>query len=353
MYVFVFFTFADLISTLLQLKTDNVASVFVFLYNIKNGAKCYRGSDDDDSRITLKKLTPLVNATAALNGYIVDAELEMLSSIIIDIPLEDFGITILMLFFAEFYSQGQYPLFVHMFRTLKELELIERLLLSYNQNTIKLPPNLATHEKYGLKKQGSNFTGSAHLTVQAFQAIQSYMRSPEVTPEKFITCIRMLHIRIIESFYILTNITKDCKVINECHDLIHNNMTYTFQKPTKSLRYDGHYWFELPPKAVWFAYFQGRVKFSAYIGCDIKHSMDIFKLNNIKCIVIGFISDGAIYPLIFEDPEIYGSWSKIIEYMHVCGFNCVLRDGPPDPKNNRIHFVRNNVPTIFKLENKH
>lgn len=200
-----------------------------------------------------------------------------------------------------------------------------------------------------MKIQGKTFTDSKYLTVLAFEAINNYMRSSEITPEKFIDRIKPLHINIIESFYIFTSITKNCKVINECHDLIHNHMKYTFQKPMKSLRYDGHFWFDMPTKSIWFAYFQGKVTFSTFAGCDIRCSMEIFKTNNIQCLVVGFINNAKIYPIIFEDPEIYGNWEKIIERIQKCGFNCALRGGVPNQKNN-IYFVRNNTPTIFKFE---
>lgn len=320
------------------------------MYNIKSGVSCNIGNANQHNITTLKTLTPLVNSTAIMNGYFVDEELKLFSTINVPIPLEDFGITIVMLYFAQYYSRLQYPLFVHTFRCVRELEIIERFLLAYNQNNIKLLPNLATHETYGLKKQGSKFKDSKHITVRAFHAINSYMRSPEITPEKFIDCIKTLHVNIIESFYMFTSITKNCKIINECHDLMHDNMNYIFQKPIESVRYDGDYWFELPMNAIWFAYFHGKVKFSSYIGCDIKESMSIFHANNIKCIVVGFISDNKIYPLIFEDPEIYGSWNRIIEYIYKYGFNCALNNGVPDQKNNRIYFVKNNVSAIFKLK---
>lgn len=341
-----------MISTILQLKTKNLPSVFVFFYNIKNGAPCSLASKDQpESQVTtLYTLSPLINLTASLNGYIVDEELYLLSKLHIDIPICDFGITILMLYFAKFYSHGQYPLFVYTFRCLKELEIIEKFLLQYNQNNIKLYPNLATHEVYGLRNQAKNFKDCKHITVEAFERIIAFMRSPEITPELFIECIKSLHVYIIESFYMFTSITKNCKVINECHDLMHKNLVYTFQKPTKSLRCDGKYWFTMPSKSVWFAYYQGRLKFSSYISCDIKESMKIFEINKIKCLIVGFIHENQIYPIIFEDPELYSCWEKTINFIRQNNFNCVFRSDVPHQKNNQIYFVKENISTIFKLE---
>lgn len=337
-----------MISTLLKFKLENVHSIFVFLYNIKKGVTCVQSTCP--TAVSLETLTPLVNITALNDGYLVTKELHVFSTIVIGLDIQDFGITILMLFFAEFYSQGQYALFVHTFRCIRELENIEKFLLSFNQRSIKLFPNLATHETYGLKKQAHNFVNSKYLTVQAFEAIQQYMHSPEITPEKFIECVALLHINIIESFYIFTSVTKDCKVINECHNLLHNDMNYTFQSPIKSLRYDGDYWFEVPIKSIWFAYLQKKVKFSSYISCDIKNSTKKFEDTNIQCVVFGFIHENTVYPIIFEDPKLIQCWDKIIEFIHIHGFNCAFKSGMPNQKSNRIYFVKKNVPTIFKLE---
>lgn len=341
-------TIIDLISALLQLPYGNTPSVFVFLYNVKNGATCTVGTDGNAT--TIKTLSPLINCAAAMSGYCVDRELKLFSTAALNIPLPDFGITILMVFFAKYYSRGQYPLFVHTFRCIAELEIVERTLLSHNQKSLNLPPNLATHELFGLKNQSGKFTDSKHLTVQTYRHIHAYMCSPDVTVEKFIGVIRSLHINIVESFYMFTSITKNCKVINECHDLLHSNMKFTFQKPTKSLRYDGDFWFELPAKAVWFAYFQGQVKFSAYIGCDIKNSLKIFHSNDVLCLVVGFTVNSLIYPIIFEDPQLYGEWPKIIDYMHRRSFNCALIGGQPGSQHHNVHFVKNKISMVFKLE---
>lgn len=328
----------------MQLNVDNLPSVLVFLYNIQKGVGCC--VTDAPDATSLKTLTPLVNATALNNDYLVDEELKTLSTIQTSLSVQDFGITILMLNFAKFYSQDQYPLYVHTFRCLKELEIIEQFLLAYNKNHIKLPPNMASDAHYGLKCQAEQFTNSKYLTVEAFHAIVSYMKCADITPGKFISVISQLHINIIESFYMFMSITKNCKVINECHDLINKSMNYTFQKPIKSLRYDGDYWFVLPNKAIWFAYFQNQVKFSSYISHDAKKLMSAFK--TVTCIVVGFIHENQLFPIIFEDPNIHCRWDKIIEYILYLGLNCSFKRGQPTQK--RVYFVKNNVSAIFKLE---
>ncbi|ATY70226.1 GrBNV gp33-like protein [Tomelloso virus] len=272
------------------------------------------------------------------------------SKLEIDIDLADFGISILMIYFAKYYSHGQYPLYVYTFKCIRELEIIERFLLNFRQNSIRLLPNMATHEEYGIKRQQANFTDNKHITVDAFNRITRYLYSNDITPQKFVEIVKCLNIHIIESFYIFTSITKNCKIINECHDLMHDNLKYTFQPPVKSLRYDGDYWFEVEPKSIWFAYFQGKVKFSSYIGCDIKNVLKIFERANVKCLVIGFIYDAKVYPIVFEDPHLYGDWEKTIAFMRHYQFNCKLNSGAPPSNQQKIHFVKRHNNMIFKLE---
>lgn len=347
------------------LNRKNIASICVFIYNVKRGISCELGIDDgntdanDDTNNTaanniqtLDTLTPLVNSLAVTNGgYIVDKNLMMLGHMDINMRVEDFGITILMMHFAEFYSNGQYPLFMNMFRCVKELEIIERFLLSYNQRSIKLPPNLATDREYGIKAQISKFTNNACLTIQTFNDVYSLMRNSDITPANFIECISLFHLSIIESFYIFTSITKNCKVINECHDLQHKSLAYTFQKPIKSLRYDGDYWFELPNKAIWFAYHMGRVKYSAYVSCDTNALMRIFKTANINYLIVGFLYENCLYPIILQDPCICGDWTATIERMKYLEFNCVFQSNlvPMPKRKTYIYFVKQSLSTIFKL----
>ncbi|ATZ81565.1 GrBNV_gp33-like protein [Drosophila innubila nudivirus] len=358
-------------SALKMIKNKNLPSICVFLYNCNNGIHCELMSNNkkqdanvlldipnisnfnkESSKIvTFENLTPLDNTTALMNGYIVDEKLMALSRIDLNISLPDFGITILMMFFAEFYSKGQYPLYMNTFRCIKELEIIERFLLAYNQRSIKLPMNLATHKIYGIKTQREKFINTGSLTISNFNNINNLMRAPSITPEQFIESISKLDLSIIESFYIFTSITKNCKIINECHDLQHNSMPYTFQKPVQSLRYDGDYWFVLPRNAIWFAYFQGRVKYSSYVSCDINEKLKCFKVANVMCVVVGFIHDNCVYPIIFDDPRIYANWALTINYIINMKFNCILNPNTVTmpTKQSQIHFVKQNVATIFKL----
>lgn len=265
--------------------------------------------------------------------------------------LADFGITILMLHFAKFYSRGQYPLFVNAFKCVKELEIIETYLLKYNQNHIQLPINMATHSSYGLMAQKHLFVNNNALTCQVFKSINESMRLPSITPSTFIKLIELLHINIIESFYIFTSITKNCKIISECKELTYKCLNYTFVKPYKSTVYDGDYWFVLPQNAIWFAYHMGRVKI-AYVSADTRALLH--QLDSIKDVVMGFIYDNQLFPIVIENPNLIGNWKETIKVLQKLKLNCILSNCPPvhNAAAKNFYFVRESFQNIFKLIKK-
>lgn len=370
--MYICFIYLELISVLYSLKLKNLESFCVFLYNIRNGTP-YTLNDmtlaDDNSNflhrnkkqrrhqtctnIKLDDLNAVVNANALIHGYNIDASFApVLNAVNFNLPNYDFGITILMMFFAKYYSRGQYPLFVNEFRCIKELEILERTLLAYNQNRIQLPVNMATDKTYGLKSKRHEFVNAQCMTVQAFGAIMSIMKNPIITPEKFVECVKPLHIAIIESLYIFTSITRSCKIINECHELMYKSLDYTFQKCEKSPTFnDFAYWFTLPKDAIWFAHHRGHYKYSSYVSCDTNALLSTFDKCNIECIVVGFISQNSVYPLIFEDRRFIGNWKYMYDRINYWQFNNAYQlpeYAPIYNPSSSIHFVRNGIASIFK-----
>lgn len=329
---------------LLNINKDNSAAICVFCYNIKSGISC--DLDHSPNAINFNTINAGINTRAKINGYQVNRDLFELSRVPINLKLADFGITIIMLHFAKYYTVYPYPIFVNEFKCVPEFEMIERYLLSYNQNHIKLPLNLATHGIYGLKAQQHRFKNSDALSCEAFNFINVAMRQ-KIEPENFLTIIESLHINIIESFYCFTSITKECKVISECKELTYESLQYTFAKPYKTPVYDGDYWFVLPPKAIWFAYLQGRVKVS-YISNDTRESLRIFDKFNIKHVIVGFIHNNQIYPVIIEDPNLLGNWSLTIQIIKNFNLNCVFNDSPLNKPLKNVFFVKNQHHNIFK-----
>lgn len=343
------YTVPDLLPALLAINPKKSAAICVFSYNILKNASCEL--NESVTAITAKSINALKNYNAIVDGYQVDAELYNLSKelnrIKGSIKTNDFGITILMMHFAQYYARGQYPLFVNQFRCVTELEIIEKFLMSYNQNHIKLPMNMATHKEYGLLANREKFNQTNAITCSAFELINTSMKNANVTPKEFIKLIAPMHINIIESFYMFTSITKNCKIIQECHELMYRCLNYTFVKPLKSTDYIGDYWFIVPPRSIWFAYHQGRIKVS-YISIDTYEAMKIF--NKLDCVIFGFIYNNQIYPIIFEDPRVIGDWDENLEIIRKYNFNCAFRCGVP-PRNSHLYFVKKPHFNIFKLTN--
>lgn len=317
----------------------------VFLYNVHHrGLEC-----TVDNSVTI---SPLINATAAANGgYAVDERHHRLSQVVLDVPPEDLGITIVMLAFARYYSMNQYPVMVNALRSVRELEYVEQFLQMYTVAGIKVPINLATHEKYGLLANRHRFQdGRASLTVLEYRTVVAMMKVPGIDPEEFVSFVARYHPRIVESFYMFTSITKDCKVIAECRELsIARRFAYTFEKPVKSVKYDGDYWFQVPVRSVWFAHHQGRWTFQSYVGREIDDKLR-HALTNVPGIVIGFVSDGHVYPIAIEHPIYTGNWAQVIALLRQRALNVALTSEPlPSGRPKNVYYVKNRIHALYKL----
>lgn len=334
----------DLISDLLV--ETNSASVCVMLYNIKCGV-AYESSEDV-SALTASSLTPLMNS----NVHVYSVSDSLAKTIekynLENISTPDFGITILMMHFARYYSKGQYLLFFNIFKPVKELEFLEKFLLDYSERTLRLPYNMATHDEYNLLKFGKLCTDIHYLSVASFNTIVAFMRSPNVTPQLFMSGIKHLHISIIESIYMFTSITKDCKVIVECRALHSSSMNYSFINPTKKSTFDGDYWFHMPHNSVWFAYHKGKVAYKmSYVSRDTDSLTDV--LSDIPYVVEGFIHDNQLYPIILKNPFFEGNWTQTIQTLQKLELKCALNPSSTLNQKNKIFFVKNNDKIVYVL----
>lgn len=336
-----------LLELLLSLNPKRPSAVFAYAYNVLNNTLVTLDNDEENTGIgNLRphQLTSTVNNEAFINGYSVGSELYELSIHLKtlrdndEVKLRDFGITSLMMCFADFYTKGQYPLFVDAFRNVPELERLESFLLKYNKSRIMLPLDMATDPKYGIKKNLHRFQGNNQLlTMEAFEDIVLMMHTPKIKPEQFIGKIAKYHLHVVESFYNFTSITKHCKVIKECRDLHQQSLNYTFPKPILSYTVDAvsdcDYWFILPQRVVWFAYHSGSIKYSTYISRDTNRLLEsVFSTRNLNCIVVGIVVDSTtMYPLYFESAMHRGNWHATVETIKMLGLNCIYRPGPPPP----------------------
>lgn len=338
----------DIVAFITQNSRSNQVSVCVFLYNVLSGVPCELGHDNPT---TIDTLNPSVNVNAKLSSYEVDRELYVLAQRPWNCKVEDLGITICVMFFAEFYAKGQYPLYVNALRCVKELEIIERYLIGYNVNQIKLPHNLATNRIYGLKRQYDVLKhGKSLLSVEAFDVITTFIRSPAATPQKFIYIIADFPIKVTESFYMFTSITRDCATVRSCHEIKLNTLvSYVPEKPVKTSNFDCQYWFELPAKAIWFGYMNGATWYSSYVSLDVNDMvMNVFKF--LPCLVSGFISENKIFPTDMKDPVLFGEWHDIVAKFRELNLNCVYNRPPLTINSKRVYFVKAGHRELFKYE---
>jgi len=318
--------------------------------------------DENTSALKIQDINPIVNANAMVHGYFVEPEVYILKKIKLNMSVADFGLNILLIFFAKYYARGQYPLFVNTFQCIDELEIIERMLLEYNQHHIKLPLNLATHPQYGLKV--CNYKGDKYLTIENFNRILLLMRSPTITAELFVGYMHELNIHIVETLYIITSITKECKLIKECHELMFSSLNYTIPKPVKTqLTLNAIYWFRLPKNSIWFAYHNKFSKFSTYVSLETTSLLEVFTKPelNLNCLVVGVIANSIVYPLFFEHPQMLGNWDETVKFIKMANFNNLympvidpttgadtLQEAISKKSNSFIYFVRTNLNTLFK-----
>lgn len=352
-----FFLIADFLSYIFSLNHEKPEAIFLFLYNIKNGADCILDDDKENAdTITFKNIINVDHSNAKLLGYNVNMELYRLSRININIQLNDFGITIIMLFFAKYYSHGQYEYFIDEFKSIKELEILTRFLLNEQQH-ITLPVDLATHKKYSLSSQSYKFTKNNILTVKAFRAIVNLMTSKMLQYniddyiENFIMCIEDFHIHIIESFYMFTSVIKNCLIIKECHNLGYKNYAYTFPKPIKTSIYDGDYWFQIPNGANFFAYHNNMYIYSGYESYDTNLLLNKL-FNRFNFPIVGIVYNHHVFPIIFDHTDYIGNWTLTKEYIQQCNFNCIFRNNNElnvNGKMKNVYFVKTNISGLFKL----
>ena len=370
---------------LLELVYDkpNCESLCMFLYNIKSGV-----SYSNDGTISESDITPLLNASAGMDGgYALCSEFYNFADssmhILKDIELPDFGITIIMFLFARYYSRNQYAIMINTLHGIKEIEHMELYLKHYSATTNKrsvtvqstainayirfrlnaddrpnssiLTSNLATDDRFGIAANIKHFNNSAAITLEEFVFISGLMRSKTLMADNFINMIAPFHIKIIESFYIMTSITKDSKVIVECRELSIPQMKYTFIRPIRSAVYSGDYWFIVPDKAVWFAYHQTRRTYQTYISRDIDKIVDSALQETKSGVLVGFIHENAIYPVILDTPECNGDWNKTIaefqKYNLPLIFNNSKTKRPPleDKKlAKRLFFVKDHIYILYK-----
>lgn len=349
----------------------------VFLYNVRANA-CQVHRDDTNG---LESVATADNDAAAMNGYTVREHLYRVSrarfaaaelpdwedvdlldtatgtpsATDTDQPLRfrpcDLGITLIMMSFGSYYSRKQYPIFVNCMKTVRELELLERFLLACGRTATSgsqqlLPANLAIDPRYGLYANRDRWQGRRYLRVDEFEAICNIVRSRHSRPDEFVEALLPFDPTIVESFYMFTSVTRDVRMISECRELSCPRFIYTFDRPTRSERYDGRFWFRVPPRSTWFAYSQGRWSFQSYLGRDSDTLM--LRLQGIKALVVGFVHDRSLYPVFVDHPLFVGRWAETMQCFAALGFPVVFRDDPPPERLGSFYYVRDGDGTLYR-----
>lgn len=324
------------------------------------------GTIDDNADVTTAtSITPYINSTALIENYVVDTELFELTNQQPSFNYDNtsFGITILMMNFAQFYARDQYILFAYTFRCVKEILLLEQFLLRYNQKSIILPSNMATDDRYGLKQLGRSQCDPQPkllLTVCDFERLVDMMGHKDTTPTYFIQQVWKYDINIIEAFFMFTSITKDCKIIKECHNnLMGDNFSYKFTKIVPQTNTsDALYFCNVPPKTVWFGYSQRRIKFSAFVDRNtemlVKYSLHFVPID---FVLFGYVENNIGHVIAFEQCSYSGKWQQIVEICNNYNISCPLKLYERDDSSRmlirkKICFVKANDCTIYKLYNK-
>lgn len=298
--------------------------------------------ENGDGAITLN-----VNRRAAVSGYLLNADLYAMAKRYSTngVKLSDLGINILLINFAKYYARSQYHLFVYQFEELAEIENFEKKLLVCSQSFIKLPKNLAIHARYGLKACSGLFKNTGSMSVGCFDKMIAYMSSKHVTPSDFVKIVSRYHVTIVETLYAFASFTRQNRVILDCRDLRTNRLSYTFDKIRKSTVYTGIYWFLVPRNVVWFAYCNGSMKKTNYITRDDEERLHKV-LKNITMIVMGFMFNGAVFPVKIDNFAYSGKWDETIAYFRANGLNVIFQRGYPTFKN--AYFVNDKQSSLYQ-----
>jgi hypothetical protein len=332
------------------------ASLAVCLYNVRyHDVQCeLAGPDDDPNRVA--RFDRIIDNAAALEAgrYLMDADLLARTKWPITLEKQDFGITIVTMYFGKFFAAQQYPLYALIFRSVDELAIMERTLVNHNQAKIQLPYNLAIDEKYSLLKM--RYSGRDPVTVSKFHTLIDLMRKKGLQVETFIEEMRPLLPMLVESFYMFTSLTRDLKTIHECRLSKNGILPYTFRGYPVGINSDKRlFWFEMPLGAIRFAYSQQRRNFAKMV---VDTPDPLAALQHVPHqLILGFVTkDGPANVLRIEpppnkqQPPVACVWRHTIEMAQKHGLKCPLTNGPFPEKLARIHYVTDSSPNVFKAK---
>lgn len=327
-------------------------ALYAFIYNILQSdilVTCDETSSSSSSSSINSLLTIDANVQASFERVYRVANTEILhkieklrESLLLCMKKEklclyDVGITIVMMLFGMYMSRGQYEIMIGNLNVITEIEQIELYIESNVANSLSLGFNLSTDQRYSIAKQFNIIQQQKQqsLTMRNFKYILQIMCHCTNTLQ-FIQELRPFHLRIVESFYALTSISKCKKFVRVCREMYQDrrkeiNFNYKFEKiiPIRDLKVaksEMDWWFEVPSKAVWFVYFNGAWRLhQRYLSRATRNLFD--SLSHVKnMVVFGFIEDDVRLIVVrLENITVNGKWDDIIRLMEFYNLYCPLK----------------------------
>lgn len=263
-----------------------------------------------------------------------------------NITAVDFGLNLVLIAFAEFYTKNQFHVFSGEYKIVNEIDLINNFVALSGKNALKIKTDLIVDSEYGLFKNMELFKSKKPVTMRDYQSMISLLTSNVCTPKLFIKKVSMFHIKIINAFYLFLSVNRESKLVVDCLEIKIPKFPYKFPVPLTMYEYTGDYWFGKMSKDFMFAYYNKKINVNKFIDCNILKSMS--KFDSLNSIVFGYISEGFIFPIWIEDSEYKGNWTKTINKFMELGFNSPLRIGTPPITKKFVYFVKHNDLRLYK-----
>lgn len=314
----------------------------MYICNLKNNFYL------DTSNSAISEITSSVNANFVNYGYNLNLKLYKIANIKFNVNIKDLGITILMLSFHKYYSCGCYQLFVNKFQYIKEIsdfmEFIKNM--KFSNNFL----DLSIQKGYQIKDFLHIFIGSEMITFTSFLDFKFkfyHKRSLEI--DEFIEFIKNYHLNIIQSFYIFTSLGSKDSQNRECSMVVRNDFPYTLPIITKTDTFEGDYWFFVPERSIWFAYFENQFRYSNFMTPIIDERIkNMFNFEKLNGPVVGFVYDNKIIPIFIDDIKYFGNWEEIIKILTRNNLPIYLTSIKTCKPRGVVHFVKNGMFNIFK-----
>lgn len=354
--LYFFFFLTDVIASLE--KFDEHVQVMIYVCNLK--PNFYYLDESDEALNTIYSITNNEIEVYSNQGYNLNKTLYAIAQTQFDIPIEDLGITILMIWFGKYYSEGNYPIFINIFKQIKELNIF---MIAIKQ--FKFPAkytDLSIKKHHQIEDNLALFSNNGFLPKYKFEEFIKKFNSLNVDISEFKIFISPYSKNIIESFYTFTSLGSTLSKNRDCSLIVRDGFFYNLPKLRKVNRFIGDYFFTLPDRTIWFAVFDQNICYNSFMSpqidnriknlfCSVNNTSIRMFRNHLTGPLVGFINNNQIYPLFVDDVRFTGDWVQIKNIFKESGFPIFIY--PKSEYKNQtqnIAFVVNESFNIFKLE---